>query len=127
MRALLLPFLLICLAACGGGRRSDPVETGDVACGPVLAHLAPTSALVAWRTTTPQTARLEVGPTGGAVDVHQGPAALEHRFHLASLEAGTTYRWRAWAGGEPLGGEHVFTCPPAGTDRHLSSRRTFMS
>ena len=121
MRSALLLLLLTCLAACGGGGLSAPPETSDVASGPVLAHLEPTSALVAWRTRTARTARLEVEPAGGGpVDVREAPAALEHRFHLTSLASGETYRWRALSGGEPLGGEHAFTCPSAAPDALVS-------
>ena len=112
-RLLLLPLLLALLAACGGGGASDPVPTSEVASGPVLAHLTPTSALVAWRTHAPRAARLEVGPAGGPVEVRSAPPALEHRFALEALASGETYRWQAWSGDEPLGDEHVFTCPSA--------------
>lgn len=118
LSASLIPLFL--LAGCGGGGQDGEPQTSDVASGPVLAHLEPTSALVAWRTRTAQTARLEVVSEDGPADVHAWPAAIEHRFLLTSLVPGATYRWRAWSGDAPLGAEQAFTCPSASADAAVS-------
>jgi len=87
-----------------------------VASGPQLAHLTPTSAVVAWRTTEERAARIEHGPAAGALAILEQPAALEHVFVLDGLQPGATYRWRGYAGGVPLGEEHLFTTPSDAPD-----------
>lgn len=110
---LLLP-LLLSVPACGTG--ALPAARG-YASGPYVAHLEPTTAMIAWKSVEPAHGVLRHGPVGGAMDqVEDGAVVLEHRFLLEGLEPGGAYRYQAFDGEEPIGGEHVFHTPSDAPD-----------